>query len=373
MPYARFIVPGLVTLGVVTNAYLNTASSMFVMKIQGTIVDLLVSPLSLRRDPVRLRRCAAVLRGLARGRRDVGWSPAAFSGFESRTRCSRSRSSCSLAAVVFAALGLMTAIWATIVRAGELLPHLLHHAAHVPRRRLLLGRDAARAVRAFTLANPIFYMVDGVRFGMLGISDAPPWRRGRAARGARGRRRRRRLRDAQVRLQAARVSGRPLPRRGATDGPSAHTASRVGEVRAPARKSARCAHVACRIVSGIEFVPAWVYATAPSNAGVSRTRDNGGLSTCVVCPSSCSSRSPWRDARSKSPPCRSNAAAGSPGAAGRSRRPAAALQGKVVERLDAPPVQLPEAPDGAGRGLGRRPEDRRRERHRRRRSPARCR
>jgi ABC-2 type transport system permease protein len=30
--------------------------------------------------------------------------------------------------------------------------------------------------RRFTLANPIFYMVDGVRFGMLGISDAPPWR-----------------------------------------------------------------------------------------------------------------------------------------------------------------------------------------------------
>jgi len=23
--------------------------------------------------------------------------------------------------------------------------------------------------------NPIFYMVDGLRFGMLGVSDAPPW------------------------------------------------------------------------------------------------------------------------------------------------------------------------------------------------------
>jgi ABC-2 type transport system permease protein len=28
--------------------------------------------------------------------------------------------------------------------------------------------------RAFTRVNPVFYMVDGVRFGMLGISDAPP-------------------------------------------------------------------------------------------------------------------------------------------------------------------------------------------------------
>jgi ABC-2 type transport system permease protein len=46
LPYARYIVPGLVVLGVVTNAYLNSASSLFVMKLQGTVVDLLVSPLS---------------------------------------------------------------------------------------------------------------------------------------------------------------------------------------------------------------------------------------------------------------------------------------------------------------------------------------
>ena len=46
VPYARFIVPGLVTLGVVSNSFLNTASSMFVMKLQGTIVDLLIAPLT---------------------------------------------------------------------------------------------------------------------------------------------------------------------------------------------------------------------------------------------------------------------------------------------------------------------------------------
>ena len=30
-------------------------------------------------------------------------------------------------------------------------------------------------VPALTLANPILYMVEGLRFGMLGISDASPW------------------------------------------------------------------------------------------------------------------------------------------------------------------------------------------------------
>jgi ABC-2 type transport system permease protein len=30
------------------------------------------------------------------------------------------------------------------------------------------------ALRTFTLWNPIFYMVDGLRFGMLGVSDVSP-------------------------------------------------------------------------------------------------------------------------------------------------------------------------------------------------------
>ena len=31
------------------------------------------------------------------------------------------------------------------------------------------------ALRRFTAVNPVFYVVDAVRFAMLGISDAPPW------------------------------------------------------------------------------------------------------------------------------------------------------------------------------------------------------
>src|SRR5690606_17486013 len=43
--YLTFIVPGLVMLGVISNAFLNTSSSMFIMKIQETVVDLLIAPL----------------------------------------------------------------------------------------------------------------------------------------------------------------------------------------------------------------------------------------------------------------------------------------------------------------------------------------
>lgn len=45
VPYLQFIVPGLIFLGIANNAFLNSSSSLFITKIQGTVVDLLVAPL----------------------------------------------------------------------------------------------------------------------------------------------------------------------------------------------------------------------------------------------------------------------------------------------------------------------------------------
>src|SRR5258706_8791807 len=45
VPYISFIVPGLVFLGVANNSFLNSSSSLFITKIQGTVVDLLAAPL----------------------------------------------------------------------------------------------------------------------------------------------------------------------------------------------------------------------------------------------------------------------------------------------------------------------------------------
>ena len=45
VPFVRYIVPGLVFLGIANNAFLNASSSFFITKIQNTLVDLLVAPL----------------------------------------------------------------------------------------------------------------------------------------------------------------------------------------------------------------------------------------------------------------------------------------------------------------------------------------
>ena len=172
IPYARFIVPGLVALGVVTNAYSNTASSLFVMKLQGTIVDLLVSPLGYG-EILAAFVGAAVLRGLVVG--GIMWIVAGlFEGF-GLAHPLVALALVVLAAILFASLGLLTAIWATTFEQVNFFPTFIitpltflggvfYSVAMLP-----------PALRRLTQLNPIFYVVDAVRFGMLGISDASPW------------------------------------------------------------------------------------------------------------------------------------------------------------------------------------------------------
>jgi ABC-2 type transport system permease protein len=173
VPYARFIVPGLVALGVVTNAYSNSASSLFVMKLQGTVVDLLVSPLRYG-EILCAFVAAAVLRGALVG--GVMWLVAGFFEGFGLAHPLFALALVLLAAALFAALGLITAIWASSFEQVNFVPTFFITPLTFLGGVFYSVEMLPPGFRRFTLANPIFYMVDGVRFGMLGISDAPPWR-----------------------------------------------------------------------------------------------------------------------------------------------------------------------------------------------------
>jgi ABC-2 type transport system permease protein len=172
VPYAKFIVPGLVTLGVVTNSYLNSASSLFVMKLQGTVVDLLVSPLSYGEILAGFLGAAA-FRGLLVG--SIVWLVAgAFGGF-TLAHPLLAVALLALVAIAFAALGLMTAIWASSFEQVNFFPTFFITPLTFLGGVFYSIGMLPPALRRLTLLNPVFYMVDGVRFGILGISDASPW------------------------------------------------------------------------------------------------------------------------------------------------------------------------------------------------------
>jgi len=171
VPYARFILPGLVMLGVVTNAYLNTASSLFVMKLQGTVVDLLVSPLSYA-EILGAFVAAAVTRGLIVG--GIMWVVGAlFTGFGLAHPL--------LAAVLlvavasgFAALGFLTATWAASFEQVNLLPTFVVTPLAFLGGVFYSASMAPPALRWLTRANPIYYLVEALRWTVLGRADASP-------------------------------------------------------------------------------------------------------------------------------------------------------------------------------------------------------
>ncbi len=169
--YARFIVPGLVTLGVISNAFLNTASSLFVMKIQGTMVDLLVSPLAYWEILAGFLGAAA-LRGLTVGA--VMWGVAgAFAGFD-LAHPLLAAVMLLLLAVAFAALGFMTSVWASTFEQVNFFPTFVITPLTFLGGVFYSVHMLPPGLRRLTLVNPVFYVVDGVRHGMLGRSDASP-------------------------------------------------------------------------------------------------------------------------------------------------------------------------------------------------------
>jgi ABC-2 type transport system permease protein len=170
--YVRFIVPGLVMLSLIQNSFLNTASSMFIAKMQGTIVDLLVAPLS-PGELLTAFTLAAVIRGFLVGA--IVWLVAAiFTGF-SIAHPLWTFGFALMVSIEFALFGLVVAIWSDKFEQLNLIPTFVitpltflggvFYSAHM----------LPQPWSTITKANPVLYMVEGLRYGILGQAHASPW------------------------------------------------------------------------------------------------------------------------------------------------------------------------------------------------------
>lgn len=166
--YMQFIVPGLVMMAVITSSYGNMVSSFFGAKFGRHIEELLISPL-----PNWVILAGYVTGALARGIM-VGTVVMAISLFFSRVEIQHPFIMVSvllLTSIVFAMAGMVNAIFATkfdditIVPTFILTP--LTYLGGVFYSIDLLP-DLWRNLSAF---NPILYMVNGFRYGILGVSD----------------------------------------------------------------------------------------------------------------------------------------------------------------------------------------------------------
>ena len=170
--YMQFIVPGLVMMSVIQNSYGNISSSFFGAKFGRHVEELLVSPMP---NWVILWGyvAGAVLRGLL-----VGVMVLGIAMLFTTVRIPHplvTLSSVVLGATIFSLAGFVNAVYAkkfddvAIVPTFILTP--LTYLGGVFYSVTLLPGWA----QAATHANPIFYMVNAFRCGLLGVSDVPLW------------------------------------------------------------------------------------------------------------------------------------------------------------------------------------------------------
>jgi ABC-2 type transport system permease protein len=166
--YMSFIVPGLIMMSVITNSYANVVSSFFSMKFQRSIEELLVSPV-----PNWVVLSGYVAGGMARGV-GVGLIVTLLSLFFTDLVIHNiwiTASMVLLTSIVFSLGGFINAIFATkfddisIVPTFVLTP--LTYLGGVFYSISLLPEFW----QTVSQANPILYMVNAFRYGILGVSD----------------------------------------------------------------------------------------------------------------------------------------------------------------------------------------------------------
>ncbi|AKI99886.1 Hypothetical protein AA314_01513 [Archangium gephyra] len=171
VPYLQFIVPGLVFMGLANNAFLNSSSSLFITKIQGTVVDLLVAPLG----PLELMAGfigGAMVRGLLVG--GLTWAVATlFTGFRLE-HAPAALLFLLLSSYTFSVLGILAAVWAEKFEQINFFPTFVMLPLTFLGGIFYSVRQLPSPWNHVSLFNPMVYMVEGLRYGMLGQSGFSP-------------------------------------------------------------------------------------------------------------------------------------------------------------------------------------------------------
>ncbi len=171
--YMDFIVPGLIMMSVITNSYGNMVSSFFGAKFGKHIEEILISPMP---NIIILLGyvTAAVVRGIMVGVLVLGIS--LFFSKLQVTHIGVTISVVILTAVVFSLAGMINAIFATKFDDISIIPTFVLTPLTYLGGVFYSIKLLPEFWQTVSLANPILYMVNAFRYGILGVSDVslPP-------------------------------------------------------------------------------------------------------------------------------------------------------------------------------------------------------
>mgnify|MGYP001765556619 FL=1 len=170
--YTAFLVPGLVMMSVLQNAFANSASSLVQSKIMGNLVFLLMTPLS-HWNWFFAYVGSSVVRGLLVG---AGvFVSTLFFAVPTFVAPGWIVVFAVLGAAMLGTLGLIAGLWADKFDQMAAFQNFVI----MPMTFLSGVFYSIHSLPAFwqgvSHLNPFFYMIDGFRFGFFGVSDVSPW------------------------------------------------------------------------------------------------------------------------------------------------------------------------------------------------------
>ncbi len=170
--YTAFLIPGLVMMSMVQNAFANSSSSLIQSKITGNIVFILLPPLS-HREFFAAYLLAAIVRGVV-----VGAGVLLATGWMALPPVEHPLWVLTFAVLgsgILGVLGIVAGIWAEKFDQLAAFQNFLI----MPLTFLSGVFYSVHTLPPFWYTvshlNPVFYMIDGFRYGFFGVGDTDPW------------------------------------------------------------------------------------------------------------------------------------------------------------------------------------------------------
>ena len=168
--FPTFVAPGLIAMAMMQNSFANSSFSLLSGKIQGTIIDLLMPPLSEGELMIGIVG-AAVTRAIA-----VGFVVAAAMSLYPGVSLAMAHPWAVvwfglMGAAMLAILGLIASIWAEKFDHNAAVTNFVITPLAMLSGTFYIIDRLAPAFQAVSRANPFFYVISGFRYGFLGQSD----------------------------------------------------------------------------------------------------------------------------------------------------------------------------------------------------------
>ncbi|SLN50248.1 Inner membrane transport permease YadH [Pseudoruegeria aquimaris] len=171
VPFAAFLAPGILMMTVIQNAFANTSSSIMIAKVQGNIVDTLMPPLSAGEMLVGYL-AGAVGRGVL-----VAFAISALMWLVLGVVPAHpvwALVFVVLGSAFLGGLGIIAAIYASKFDQMAAITNFIITPLSFLSGTFYSIESLPPVIATLTRFNPVFYLIDGARFGFIGASDAAP-------------------------------------------------------------------------------------------------------------------------------------------------------------------------------------------------------